>query len=266
MESRRVTPGLRLWKWPEEGRLPSRECRGHHSRSGLKQFLYVYVCLTCTLVTTAGTEIERLLVQAPCKGLTSIASFTPRHNPQVGTLRTFISQWRNWGSERLGAQGHRAHKLWIQSKQPPQILPTHSGARLRTKRSRSGQLSFRSLRIFPDAEWRKHPLAQPTGSFAKGQLHQSRWLTRIWGLEDKPGATVNQLPAQAPTAHPAPGASKPPRAASLRGSTRVRGARGATPRASARRAWRAAGGARGRAAASALARALGRGCVGWGGS
>lgn len=44
---------------------------------------YISMALTCTLVTTARTQIERLPVQAPRKGLPSIASFTPLRNEET---------------------------------------------------------------------------------------------------------------------------------------------------------------------------------------
>lgn len=95
----------------------------------------------------------------------------------------------------------------------------------------------------------------------KGQLRQSRGLTRIWGLRAKPR---NHQPATRSIIHIAPGAGRPQAswAASLRDSTRVRGARGATPARARGEPSARPGSWRGRAAASA--RAPGRGWCGLG--
>ena len=56
---------------------------------GLNNFYMYYIYLTSTLVATAETEIERLPVQAPCKGFTSIAFFISLHSSQVRTFKDF---------------------------------------------------------------------------------------------------------------------------------------------------------------------------------
>lgn len=81
------------------------------------------------------------------------------------------------------------------------------------------------------------------------QRHQSGGLTKIWGLEGKPGASVKQRRAPARTSHASSGCLQAPpgrRQAEL--NARARGQRGRPPR------ERAVIGARGRGSAGALRR------------
>lgn len=136
---------------------------------------------------------------------------------------------------------------------------------MREKKSRSGQPSFHSLHIFPDPEWRQHPLAQPKGR-AQRATPPKPWTDKDLGLGGQ--TPRNHQPATRSIILIAPGAGRPQASlgSQLAGLNALARGQRCHPRASARRAERAAGGAGGRAAASASARAPGRGCVGSGGS
>lgn len=134
---------------------------------------------------------------------------------------------------------------------------------MRMKKSRSGQLSFHSTH-FPRSRMEATSASTTKRVVRKGQLLQSRGLTRF-AWRANPGEPSIGYPLYDPQRirRGRPQATLGRQLAGL--NARARGQR-CHPRASARRAERAAGGAGGRAAVSASARAPGRGCVGSGGS
>lgn len=115
---------------------------------------------------------------------------------------------------------------------------------MREKKSRSGQPSFHSLHIFPDPEWRQHPLAQPKGR-AQRATPPKPWTDKDLGLGGQ--TPRNHQPATRSIILIAPGAGRLQASlgSQLAGLNALARGQRCHPRASARRAERAAGGAGG---------------------